>query len=71
MVRRPCVYKKLAMIMFMNNISICDLAKKSHMNYKTLCRKLNGDTAVTIEDAIDIHRILGNPMPIEELFSRE
>ena len=71
MVRKPCVYQNVAMQMFIRGISISDLAKKSYTGYKALCRKLNGESSVTIEDAIAIHEALGKPMPIEILFSKE
>lgn len=71
MTRKPCVYKNVAVTMFIRNVSICNLAELSHIGYKALCRKLNGESMISIEDAIAIHQALGCPMPIEVLFSRE
>lgn len=71
MVRKPCVYKNVSVSMFELDMSISGLAERTHIGYKTLCRKLNGETAITIEDAIEIHKALGCPMPIEILFGRE
>lgn len=71
MVRKPCVYKNLAMEMFVRNMTIMDMASRTHTNYKALCRKLNGDTVMTLDDAIRIHEVLEKVMPIEKLFSRE
>lgn len=68
--RRPCVYKHLAMTMFEQNISIAELAARTYIDYKALCRKLNGETKVTIEEAISIHEILNRALPIELLFKR-
>ena len=71
MVRKPCVYENVSVAMFIIKMKISDLANKTHISYKTLCRKLNGETAMTIEDAIAIYDALGQPMPIQNLFSRE
>ena len=58
------------MAMFDQNISIADLAARTYIDYKALCRKLNGETKVTIEEAIAIHEILHRVLPIETLFER-
>lgn len=71
MVRKPCVYENVSVAMFVIKMKISDLADLTHIGYKTLCRKLNGETAMTIEDAIAIYEALGKPMPIQNLFSRE
>ena len=71
MVRKPCVFKNLAMEMFIRHMSIHDLAKASHISYKALCRKLNGESIMTLDDAIEIHKLLDKVLPIEELFSKE
>ena len=68
MVRKPCVYQNISVAMLILEMKIDELANKTHINYKTLCRKLNGETAVTIEEAILIHDALGKPMPLEVLF---
>ena len=71
MVRKPCVYENVSVAMFVAEMKISDLSNITHIGYKTLCRKLNGETAMTIEDAISIYEALGKPMPIQNLFSRE
>ena len=71
MTRKPCVYKNVAIMMFVRDVSISRLAKMSNIGYKALCRKLNGESMVSIEDAFAIHHALGEPMPIEILFIRE
>lgn len=68
MVRKPCVYQNVSVVMLILEMKIDELASKTHINYKTLCRKLNGETAVTIEEAILIYDALGKPMPLEVLF---
>lgn len=68
MVRKPCVYENISVAMLELGMKIVDLAEKTHINYKVLCRKLNGETAVTIDEAISIHNALGKPMPLEVLF---
>ena len=71
MVRKPCIYKNVSISMFRAKTKISILSEQTNIGYKNLCRKLNGETAVTIEEAIEIHKALGCPMPIEILFSRE
>lgn len=71
MVRKPCVYKNLAMEMFLQHMSINSLSKKTRINYKALCRKLNGETAMMLDEAIEIYKVIGKALPFEELFSRE
>lgn len=71
MTRKPCVYKNIAITMFAMDVSIGHLAKMTHIGYKALCRKLNGESMLSIDDAIAIHQALGKPMPVDILFSRE
>ena len=67
---KPCVYKNLAIQMLQQNVSRRKLSERTHTGYKSMCKKLNGDTAFTIEEAIAIHRVMNKAMPIEELFSK-
>lgn len=67
---KPCVYQNVSVAMLILKMKIADLAEKTHIDYKSLCRKLNGETAVTIEEAIAIHTALGKPMPVEILFKQ-
>lgn len=71
MMRKPCVYGNVAVTMFVLDISIAKLADICHISYKALCRKLNGESMISIDEAIAIHQALGCPMPMETLFSRE
>ncbi len=71
MVRKPCVYKNLAAQMFMSDVSIAELAERTYIEYKSLCKKLNGDSKMTIEEAISIYDVLGHVMPMEKLFERQ
>ena len=68
---RPCAYKNLAIQMHHLELTRRKLAKRINMEYKSMCRKLNGDTAITIDEAIMIHEVVNKAIPIEELFSRE
>lgn len=67
---KACVYKNLAIQMLLQNISRRKIAELTHINYKAICRKLNGETAISVDEAISIHEVLGKVMPIEELFSK-
>lgn len=68
--RRPCVYKNLAAVMLMQNVDIMTLARKTYIDYKSMCKKLNGTVRITIEEAISIYDVLGRPMPVDKLFEQ-
>ena len=71
MVRKPCVYQNLSAQMFVLGISITDLAERTYIEYKALCKKLNGTSSVSVEEAIAIHEALDRCMPMEKLFERQ
>lgn len=48
-----------------------DLATLTGMRYNTLCDKCSEKFSFTLNEAIIISDVLGNPMPIEELFMKE
>ena len=67
MKRKPCVYKNVAVSMMMLNMNIATLAQKTYTDYKSMCKKLNGDARITIEEAISIYNALDRLMPIEKM----
>ena len=69
--RKPCVFKNVATQMLIQGIDITDLASETYIEYKSMCKKLNGDARMTIEEAISIYNVLNRAMPMEQLFSRE
>lgn len=66
-----CVYKNLAVQMLFQHVTRKKIAEKLHLNYRALCRKLNGETSISIEEAIAIYNIMNKVIPMDELFSRE
>ena len=60
MKRKPCVYKNIAAEMLMQDIDIATLSKRTYIEYKSMCKKLNGDARITIEEAISIFEVLKN-----------
>ena len=70
MVRKPCVYKSLMTAMMIDNIRITDLAEMTGIDYKSLCKRLNGDAKLSIEEAIAIYRAVKEVVPMEKLFAR-
>ena len=70
MVRKPCVYKNLVMAMFIANIRIVDLADMTGIEYKSLCKRLNGDAKLSIDEAILIYEALDEAVPMHKLFAR-
>lgn len=71
MKRKPCVYKNIAAEMLMQNIDISTMSRLTYIEYKSLCKKLNGDARITIEEAISIFEVLHKALPIERLFERQ
>ena len=57
--------------MLTQGIDITELASATYIEYKSMCKKLNGDARMTIEEAISIYNVLNRAMPMEQLFSRE
>ena len=70
MKRKPCVYQNIAAEMLMQHIDISTLSKMTFIDYKAMCKKLNGDSKVTIEEAISIYDALHRALPVEKLFER-
>lgn len=70
MKRKPCVYKNIAAEMLMQDIDIATLAKRTYIDYKSMCKKLNGDSRITIEEAISIYEVLHKALPVDKLFER-
>ena len=70
MVRKPCVYKKLVIAMITECVTISELAETAGIEYKSLCKRLNGDAKLSIEEAIAIYNALDRAYPMEKLFER-
>lgn len=70
MVRKPCVYKNLMKAMMIEGIKISELSEMTGIDYKSLCKRLNGDAKISIDEAIAIYEALNEPAPIQELFKR-
>ena len=47
-----------------------DLSVLTGIRYNTLCEKCLDKYGFTLQEAFDIGKALGNPMPIEQLFER-
>lgn len=67
---RP-VYKRLEWEMMKEGIDTYMLADLLKISYHALRARLRGDTVFYLDEAIDIHSILGREMTLEELFERE
>ena len=70
MVRKPCVYKKLVIAMITECMKISELSELTGIEYKSLCKRLNGDAKLSIEEAIAIYNALDGAYPMEKLFAR-
>ena len=70
MVRKPCVYKNLVIAMLIAGIHIIDLSEMTGIEYKALCKRLNGDAKLSIDEAISIYEALDESVPMHKLFAR-
>lgn len=70
MVRRPCVYKMLSIAMITEDVTISELADLAGIEYKALCKRLNGCAKISVDEAIAIYKALNCAYPIETLFAR-
>lgn len=52
------------------NIQKKEIAEKLSIQPRTLSKKLNGERAFLLEDAIKIHQIWFKDIPIEKLFQK-
>lgn len=50
------------------NMTRLDLSDATGIKYQTLNAKLNGDSELTLADAVKIKRALKTDMPLEDLF---
>ena len=55
----------------MAGLSRSELAEGIGMRYNTLNRKLRGEAAFTLEEAIAVRQFLCSSLPLEELFERD
>ena len=67
--RKPCPYKVLAVLMAAKDISIEDLSKMTGIGYKTMCRKLNGDSKICVTEAISIVSAIDKSLTVEDVFT--
>ena len=66
--RKPCVYPNVDLLMFLERMSITDLSQKSGIEYKSLCKKLNGTAKLSFKDGIAIYNSLDRLVPLERMF---
>ena len=66
--RKRCIFPVVDATMFAKHMSIADLAEASGIEYKCLCKKLNGSAQLSLNQSISIYIALERPMPIEDLF---
>lgn len=52
-------------------IDTITLSQRSGIPYPTLRRRLRGEAGFTLEEAIYIHKVIGQNLTLEELFERD
>lgn len=65
-----CVYKRIGYELIANDMDTHMLSDATGIPYQTLRRCIRGDSSFTLEDAISIHKAIGQHISIEELFER-
>lgn len=65
------MYPNLETELGRRKISKKELSKLSGIRYNTLCDKCLEKFGFTLDEAVAISDVLGNPMPIEILFAKE
>lgn len=68
--RAQCAYKQIGIEMVANGIDTQELSQMSGIPYSTLRKKLRGGASFALEEAIQIHKAIGQQMTIEQLFER-
>ncbi|MBQ9613072.1 MAG: hypothetical protein IJV14_10900 [Lachnospiraceae bacterium] len=69
--RAQCAYKQIGMEMVAKGIDTQLLSEMCGIPYQTLRKRLRGGAGFTLEEAIDIHKVIGQHMTIEQLFQKE
>lgn len=64
------VYKTLRMKMYEAGIDSQTLAMEMGLPYTNLRRRLRGENSFTVEEAICLHKFVGQDISIEQLFER-
>ncbi len=64
-------YNILCAQMTLSKVSRSALSRAIGIHYNTLCRKMRGENAFTVEEAVRIKQVLGSALPVEELFRTE
>ena len=64
------VYRRINQEMLAKGFDTYLLSEKTKIPYQTLRRCMRGDSSFTLDDAIRIHKYIGEHLTIEELFER-
>lgn len=67
--RKRCVWPVVSCAMSMQAVTILDLSVMSGIEYKSLCRKLNGSAKLSFKEGVAIYEALQKPAPLDVLFS--
>ena len=70
MQRKSCVYRNLVKAMMIDGINITDLSEITGIEYKGLCKRMNGDVKLTIDEALLIYYALDGIIPMNKMFER-
>lgn len=62
------MYKNVKAELARRDMSLNDLSTMTGISYSTLHNKMNGKTALTLDEALKIKTALDIELPIEELF---
>ena len=68
--KRSCIYAQVMVEMYMKGIDSHTLSRRTGLSYPTLRRKLRGDGAIRLEEALKIRLALESDLPLEQLFAR-
>lgn len=69
--KRGTIYHRLMAQMYLKGYDSQRLAEEMEIPYASMRRKLRGDTALKLDEAITIRKILDCDAPLEELFERK
>ena len=65
------MYKEIEFIIFTRALSKADIAARLGMTYNTFLLKLKGRYKFSLDEAVNLKKILETDIPIEALFSFE
>ena len=65
-----CIYEQVLVQMFLKGYDCKALARHTGISYSTLRRKLRGESALHLADALAIQKALGSSLTLEKLFER-